>query len=333
MDSIRGLCGVYALMLYAYPRDFRRQYGKSMQQVFRDRCREQRGKSWFAFGLLTAADWITSVIRERRAASAATVVQTGSGRKLIQEWAVTLLLFLFVTTTMVQAYVVPTGSMENNILIGDHMLVDKVGFSNTGNNWASYVLPSRQVERGEIIAFRYPVDVSQTFVKRVIGLPGDTIELRDGRLFLNGQPVQREALPPSRIAVSPNSPCRTVPPSVPTVIAADGHNSCIYHAYLETLPAGPSYTVLDQVDRGVADDVPITRVPQGHLFMMGDNRDDSLDSRFPTYEGGIGMVPIENLIGRAGVTFWSTDGGASYLKLWTWFSALRGSRIGNGYSQ
>ena len=87
----------------------------------------------------------------------------------------TLLLFLFVTTTMVQAYVVPTGSMENNILIGDHMLVDKVGFENGGNNWSSYVLPHREVKRGDIIAFRYPEDVRQTFVKRVIGVAGDRI--------------------------------------------------------------------------------------------------------------------------------------------------------------
>ena len=81
-----------------------------------------------------------------------------------------------------------------------------------------------------------------------------------------------------------------------------------------------------------ADDFPPTRVPAGHVFQVGDNRDDSLDSRFPAAEGGVGMVPIENLIGRATVTFWSTDGSASYWKPWTWFTALRGSRVGNGYA-
>ena len=90
--------------------------------------------------------------------------------------------------------------------------------------------------------------------------------------------------------------------------------------------------MLDQVSHGQADDFGPVRVPAGHMFLMGDNRDDSLDSRFPAYEGGIGMVPVENSIGRAMVTFWSTDGSASYVKPWTWFSALRGSRIGNGYT-
>ena len=177
------LCRIYSVMLYAYPSEFRLQYGAAMQQVFRDRCRETAlHGSWLRFGLRSASDWIVSTVRERRAARKAPGI-----RKLVQEWAVTLLLFLFVTTTMVQAYVVPTGSMENNILVGDHMLVDKVGFENGGNNWSSYVLPRREVKRGDIVAFRYPEDVRQTFVKRVIGVAGDRIRLADKQVIRNGQ--------------------------------------------------------------------------------------------------------------------------------------------------
>jgi signal peptidase I len=169
-------------------------------------------------------------------------------------------------------------------------------------------------------------------IKRVIGLPGDTVAVRGGRLILNGHAVAREPLPPVAIPVSANTPCKVVPRATPTVIALGKRQDCMFKAYQESLPGGPSYTVLDQVEHGQADDFGPVRVPPGHVFMMGDNRDDSLDSRFPEYEGGIGMVPVENLIGRALVTFWSTDGSASYAKPWTWFTALRVSRIGNGYT-
>jgi signal peptidase I len=100
----------------------------------------------------------------------------------------------------------------------------------------------------------------------------------------------------------------------------------------ETLPGGKTYGVIDQVDTPRADSVSEVVVPEGRLFLMGDNRDDSLDSRFPVQEGGIGFVPIENLIGRATLIFWSTDGTAEYAKPWTWFSALRGDRLARGFN-
>jgi signal peptidase I len=232
---------------------------------------------------------------------------------------------------------IPSGSMLPTLYIGDYIAVAKWPYG-----YSRYSFPfafpgfdgrilARLPDRGDVVVFRHPTEDSD-LVKRVIAIPGDMVELRRGRLLLNGRLVPRQALPPVKIAVTPNSPCKTVPPAVPTVAAVGGHPSCLYRAFLETLPGGPSYTVIDQVNSGPADDFAATRVPAGHVFLMGDNRDDSLDSRFPAYEGGIGMVPANDLIGRALVTFWSTDGSASWFKPWTWFTALRVERIGNGYT-
>ena len=277
---IRILCRVYTAMLYAYPREFRLQYGGAMQQVFRDRCREQRSKTWWLFVVRTAADWTVSARRERRAARS-----PQGARKLVQEWAVTLLLFLFVTTTLVQAYVVPTGSMENNILIGDHMLVDKVGFENGGNNWASYVLPHREVKRGDIIAFRYPEDVRQTYVKRVIGVPGDRIRLANKQVIRNGQKLDE---PYAR------------------------HNSPGVDNYRDNFPTAPdSFTTgggRDMFARYVLDGEVI--VPPGRLFVLGDNRDNSLDSRY------WGFVPNNYVAGRPLVIYWSYDAPTNDLVDW-----------------
>ena len=268
------LCRIYSVMLYAYPSEFRLQYGAAMQQVFRDRCRETaRHGSWFRFGLRSISDWISSVVRERRAARKAPGI-----RKLVQEWAVTLLLFLFVTTTMVQAYVVPTGSMENNILIGDHMLVDKVGFENGGNNWSSYVLPRREVKRGDIVAFLYPEDVRQTFVKRVIGVPGDRIRLANKQVIRNGQELDE---PYAR------------------------HSSSSIDDYRDNFPTAAALDrFAGRVEGGEVS------VPPDMLFVLGDNRDNSLDSRY------WGFVPLDYVVGKPLVIYWSYDTPTRDLATW-----------------
>ena len=277
--STRVMCGIYTVMMYAYPRDFRLRYGAEMEQFFRDKCREEQGKSWVPLALRTVKDWIASTVRERREAR-----KSSGTRKLIQEWAVTLLLFLFVTTTMVQAYVVPTGSMENNILVGDHMLVDKVGFSNTGSNWASYVLPSREVKHGDIIAFRYPEDVRQTFVKRVIGVPGDRIRLANKDVIRNGQKLDEPYV---------------------------RHSSSI-DDYRDNFPGALEPYLLggarEMLARHVQDGEVI--VPPNMLFVMGDNRDISLDSRY------WGFVPRDYVVGKPLVIFWSYDAPTSDLATW-----------------
>lgn len=233
---------------------------------------------------------------------------------------------------------IPSGSMLPTLYIGDYLAVAKwpYGFSRFSFPFGFPPFDGRILSqlphRGDVVVFRHPTEESD-LIKRVIGLPGDRIAVSSGRVLLNGRPLARQPLGPARIAVTANSPCRVVPPAVPALAEANGQGYCLYRSYRETLPDGPSYTVLDQVDHGIADDFAPVTVPRGHVFLMGDNRDDSLDSRFQAAEGGVGMVPTENLIGRALVTFWSTDGHASWFKPWTWFSSLRSNRIGNGYAE
>jgi signal peptidase I len=232
---------------------------------------------------------------------------------------------------------IPSGSMLPTLYIGDYIAVAKWPYG-----YSRYSFPlglpafdgrilGRLPSRGDVVVFRHPSEDSD-LIKRVIGLPGDTVQLRQGQLVINGRLVPRRPLPPATIPVTANSPCGTAASAPPLAMGASGKPVCVYRAYLETLPGGPSYTVLDQIDGGPADDFAEVRVPRGHVFVMGDNRDDSLDSRFPAYQGGVGMLPADKLIGRASFTFWSTDGRASWFKPWTWFPALRAHRIGNGYT-
>jgi signal peptidase I len=274
----------------------------------------------------------------RKAAAASDEQPKESGWSTVRFILSVMFLAWALRAFIVAPFSIPSGSMVPTLYIGDYLVVAKwpYGYSRYSFPYRFPSFDGRIFEhlpkRGDVVVFRHPTEESD-LIKRVIGLPGDTVQVHGGEVILNGHPLPRRKLAPYAMPISANSPCKTVPPATPSVVVIGNRPYCAYPAYRETLPGGPSYTVLDQVEGGAADDFGPVEVPPGHLFLMGDNRDDSLDSRFGSAEGGIGMVPIEDLIGRALVTFWSTDGSASYWKPWTWFTALRPSRIGNGYTQ
>jgi len=194
-------------------------------------------------------------------------------RGVIAEWTVTIILLLFGTTTLVQAFVIPTGSMEDTLLIGDHLLVDKLAYAPPGP-LTKHLLPYEDVQRGDIIVFRYPVDIKQTFVKRVIGVPGDHIHMDNKRVYLNGHPL----------------------------IEPYKYNKTDYiDSYRDNFPSAPDFRLYTQAQEMLLNNVRNGEVvvPQGHYFAMGDNRDSSLDSRY------WGFVPRENIIGKPLIIYWS----------------------------
>ncbi|MCL6697985.1 signal peptidase I [Sphingomonas sp. NSE70-1] len=237
---------------------------------------------------------------------------------------------------IVAPFSIPSGSMLPTMRIGDYLFVSKWPYGYSSASFPFEFPPFKGrifgslPNRGDVVVFEGPL--GQDVVKRVIGLPGDTIGVEGGQVILNGKPVPRERLTDFAMTVSSNSPCRVVPPAVPmTRPGDDGRPTCIYPMYRETLPNGVTYSVLDQTDISFADNFGPIRVPEGNLFLMGDNRDDSLDSRYPVIAGGMGFVPLDRVVGRAELAFWSTDGSASWINPLSWFTALRTERLATDY--
>ena len=214
--------------------------------------------------------------------------KTETPRGTVAEWTVTILLLLFGTTTLVQAFVIPTGSMEDTLLIGDHLLVDKLAFAPPGPI-SKHILPYTEVKRGDIIVFRYPIDIRQTFVKRVIGVPKDHIRIEKKQVFLNGKLI--------------NEPYKY-------------HKTEYLDSYRDNFPSEPNMRLYEPADRMLKENIADSQVkdevkgavtvreivvPDGHYFAMGDNRDSSLDSRY------WGFVPRENIIGKPLIIYWSYD--------------------------
>jgi signal peptidase I len=231
------------------------------------------------------------------------------------QFACILLALSAAKIAIAEPYYEPSGSMEPTLLIGDELLATKYSYGYSAASLPiSVVLPeTRRVfgtlpERGDVVVFRAPADRSQVWVKRVIGLPGDRIALRSGRLWINGEPVK---------------------------VRADGtgemelENGAVVPAqrYVETLPGNREHAILKLSANGPHDNMAELTVPANHLFVMGDNRDNSADSRVAVEAGGVGLLPTDELIGRAQTLIGSWDLGVRRQPVWTWPAGLRLSRF------
>jgi signal peptidase I len=247
---------------------------------------------------------------------------------------------------IVSPFNIPSESMQPRLLIGDYLLVSKwpYGYSKYSLPFSIPLIPSRifasQPEAGDVVVFKAPPSQRDDYIKRVIGLPGDVIQVQDGMLSINGKAVVKKRIADLILPVTPNMKDAAALEGMPFACwrpefeedAANGGRQCRYPHYTETLPNGRSYNILDLANSEPGDNTQAFVVGEGQVFLMGDNRDRSSDSRFEAKEGGaIGIVPQDNLVGRALVTVFSTDGSARWLLPWTWFSAARWERIGKGF--
>lgn len=235
---------------------------------------------------------------------------------------------------IISPFNIPSESMLPRLLNGDYLFASKwsYGYSKYSLPFSLPLIPGRifasQPERGDVVIFKAPPGNDVDYIKRVIGLPGDEVQVKGGQVFLNGNAIPKVRVDDFVLPVTPNTNCYT-----PEFEAKDasGGQVCHYPQFRETLPGGKTYNVLDL---GITpqDDTGVYIVPEGHMFLMGDNRDNSMDSRFPAVEGqGIGIVPQANLVGKAAVMMFSTDGSAEWIKPWTWLTAARWSRIGGTF--
>ncbi len=232
---------------------------------------------------------------------------------------IVIAIFVGIRAFIMQPFNIPSGSMKATLLIGDHVAVTKFSYG-----YSRYSLPFSPIpfsgrifaslpERGDIVVFRAFVDGEERdLIKRIVGLPGETIQVTGGQLQINGQPVKREQI---ANFVGEDACAGDITTRIAQV-----------KRWRETLPNGVVHETLDCSERGELDNTPVFTVPAGQYFMMGDNRDASLDSRVPSPEG-FGFVPFENIIGRAQIVYFSVHEGEQAWMVWRWPWSVRWSRL------
>ena len=224
-----------------------------------------------------------------------------------------LLIALVIRTFLFQPFNIPSGSMKATLLVGDYLFVSKYsyGYSHYSFPLSPPLFSGRvfgsEPARGDIVVFRLPREDSTDYIKRVIGLPGDRVQMKEGLLYINDAPVKRERLSD----FVGEDPC------------GSGATARVKR-WKETLPNAVTYETLDCIDNNSLDDTPVYTVPPGHFFMMGDNRDNSTDSRVLS---AVGYVPLENIVGRAQMIFFSIAEGEHAWMFWRWPTAVRWNRL------
>jgi signal peptidase I len=222
-----------------------------------------------------------------------------------------VLIALLVRTFAFEPFSIPSGSMLPTLLVGDYLFVSKYsyGYSQYSLPWSLPLFDGRvlssPVERGDVVVFKLPTDNTTDYIKRIVGLPGDEIQVVGGILHVNGTAVTRERVAEGTIAGYGGMPMQVT-------------------EYIETLPNGARHRIWERSDNDFLDNTPVFKVPEGHYFAMGDNRDSSQDSRVI---GKVGFIPFENLIGRAEILFFSHNGSARLWEIWKWPTAIRFGRL------
>ena len=239
------------------------------------------------------------------------LLEKGEISEFAKTAAVAVVIALIIRCVLFEPFNIPSGSMKPTLEVGDYLFVNKPAYGYSRFSFPFGIAPiegrlwKKSPQRGDVVVFALPTSTSTSFIKRVIGLPGDNIQVKKGRLYINGEMIPREFVRISKISEGPGK-------------------ELVMNEYIQTLPEGAMFTIYEESDSAALDDTAVYTVPEGHYFMMGDNRDYSQDSRVKNM---VGPVPFENIVGRADFLFFSNNGYARVFEFWKWPWSIRYERL------